>query len=81
MVDFYNEKICTGSPSRAKLAVQLFAQGGSKGAVAEDTNGVVGKAKATVIEDVRAYKASLVASAGARPARDISEYEEIDAKL
>lgn len=67
------------SEERAKLVVQLFARGGS---VAE-TNGDTeeGKAEATVIEDVRSYKAGLAASAGARPARDVTEYEEVDAKL
>jgi insulysin len=34
-----------------------------------------------IIEDVRAFKASLVASAGARPAKDLSEYEDFDPKL
>ena len=47
------------------------------------SNGVNGvtKKQPILITDVRAFKASLVASAGARPARDITEYEEIDAKL
>lgn len=74
--DFYQRKVRAGSEERAKLVVQLFARGGS---VAE-TNGVA-ESEATVIEDVRAYKAGLAASAGARPARDVTEYEEIDAKL
>lgn len=34
-----------------------------------------------MIEDVRAFKASLAASAGAQPAKDLSEYEDFDPKL
>ena len=33
------------------------------------------------IGDVRLYKAGLMVSAGARPVKDLSEFEEIDAKL
>jgi insulysin len=33
------------------------------------------------IEDVRSFKSGLAASAGARPAKDLSEYEELDSKL
>ncbi|KAK3333198.1 Metalloenzyme, LuxS/M16 peptidase-like protein [Cercophora scortea] len=54
-----------------------------------EANGVVKDAEpptsngttATVIEDVRGFKAGLAASAGAKPAKDLSEYEELDAKL
>jgi len=38
-------------------------------------------AKAVIINDVRAYKAALTASSGARPAKELSEYEDIDSKL
>ncbi|MBE3048892.1 hypothetical protein IMZ48_41620 [Candidatus Bathyarchaeota archaeon] len=72
------EKIHTASATRAKLVVQLFARGGSQ--PDKEAVGAEGK-QATVIEDVRSYKAGLVASAGARPARDVTEYEEVDAKL
>lgn len=34
-----------------------------------------------LIDDVRAFKAGLAATAGARPAKDLSEYEELDSKL
>lgn len=34
-----------------------------------------------VIEDVRSYKAGQVVSKGARPAKDLSAYEELDSKL
>lgn len=76
--EFYQKKIHTASAERAKLVVQLFARGGSQ---PEGGANGVGEGGATVIEDVRRYKAGLVASAGARPARDVTEYEEIDAKL
>ncbi|KAK3939917.1 Metalloenzyme, LuxS/M16 peptidase-like protein [Diplogelasinospora grovesii] len=33
------------------------------------------------IEDVRTFKAGLVVSAGARPVKDLSEYEDLDPKL
>ncbi|KAK0722768.1 Metalloenzyme, LuxS/M16 peptidase-like protein [Lasiosphaeria miniovina] len=34
-----------------------------------------------IIEDVRNFKAGLAATGGARPAKDLSEYEELDSKL
>jgi insulysin len=34
-----------------------------------------------LITDVRAFRASLVASSGARPAKELSAYEDIDSKL
>ena len=37
--------------------------------------------KATVIEDIRAFKSGLMASAGAQPVKDLSEFEDTDAKL
>ena len=37
--------------------------------------------KAQEVTDVRLYKAGLTASSGARPVKDISEYEDTDAKL
>jgi len=37
--------------------------------------------EAVLIEDVRGYKAGQVVSKGARPARDLSAYEELDPKL
>ncbi len=46
----------------------------------EDTsNGV--SAKPYVIDNVREFKSSLPISAGARPVKDLSEYEELDSKL
>jgi insulysin len=37
--------------------------------------------KPVFIEDVRSFKASLPASNGARPLKDLSEYEDVEAKL
>lgn len=34
-----------------------------------------------IITDVRSFRASLQATGGARPAKDLSEYEDLDAKL
>ena len=34
-----------------------------------------------IIEDIRDFKAGLHVSAGARPVKDLSEYEELDPKL
>jgi len=53
------------------------------------TNGVVKDAQPpssngttpAVIDDVRDFKAGLTVTAGARPAKDLSEYEELDCKL
>ena len=53
------------------------------------TNGVVKDAQPpssngttpTIIEDVRNFKSGLTVSAGARPAKDLSEYEDLDPKL
>lgn len=49
----------------------------------EQANGDVAprERKAVVIEDVKAFKASMPLSAGARPVRELSEFEELGAKL
>lgn len=44
-------------------------------------NGVSAIGSAVEISDVRQYKAGLLASVGARPVKDITEYEEMDSKL
>jgi insulysin len=44
-------------------------------------NGTTAADLATEITDVRAFKSGLVASSGARPAKDLTEYEDTDAKL
>lgn len=39
------------------------------------------QSKTVVIEDVKAFKASMPLSAGVRPVKDLSEFEELEAKL
>ena len=39
------------------------------------------RSKTVVIEDVKAFKASMPLSAGVRPVKDLSEFEELEAKL
>ena len=40
-----------------------------------------GENKAVVIEDVHAWKASLMVDAGAQPVRPLSDFEDIESKL
>ncbi|RYP69252.1 hypothetical protein DL771_006220 [Monosporascus sp. 5C6A] len=86
MIEFYSSYIAPVSQTRAKLVVDLVAQSTNpksqenataNGADAVPTNGTT----PVIVKDVRDFKASLVASAGARPIRDLSEFEEIDPKL
>ncbi|KAI0025033.1 LuxS/MPP-like metallohydrolase [Xylariomycetidae sp. FL0641] len=88
MVEFYSTFIDPTSPTRAKLIVQLVAQGVSEeqaettGAQKEEqapapTNGT----EPFVITSIRDFKAGLSVTTGARPVRDLSEFEEIDPKL
>ncbi|KAL3417361.1 zinc protease [Phlyctema vagabunda] len=103
MIKFFQQYISPASPSRAKLAIYLNAQGTAE----ETTNGVTGvvekgmkalgldSAKETtpevkvvgngtkpfVITDVREFRAKLQVSAGPQAVKDISEFEELDAKL
>lgn len=42
---------------------------------------VNGESKTVLIEDVKAFKASMPLSAGVRPVKDLSEFEELGAKL
>lgn len=57
-----------------KQAPEGFSSETSKGGNAVIDNAVE-------ITDVRHYKASLLASSGARPIKEVSEYEDVDAKL
>lgn len=87
MIEFYTTYIAPSSPSRAKLAVYLIAQGVSEktqdGAATESEavkvpgNGT----EAVPIGNVRDYKSRLVASAGARPVNELGEFEDLDSKL
>jgi insulysin len=87
MVEFYTTYIIPASPQRAKLAVHLVAQGVSK--KTEEAATTDGEAEQVpgngsepcVIENVRDYKAGLVASAGARPIKELNEFEDFDPKL
>ncbi|KAF7540169.1 hypothetical protein G7054_g1587 [Neopestalotiopsis clavispora] len=87
MVGFYTTYIIPASPQRAKLAVHLVAQGVSK--KTEEAATTDGEAEQVpgngsepcVIENVRDYKAGLVASAGARPIKELNEFEDFDPKL
>ena len=88
MIHFYRTFIAPSSPERAKLAVHLVAQGVSPDAKSSDesaqteTAPVKGNGKELVIiENVRDYKAGLVASVGARPTKQLSEFEDSDSKL
>jgi insulysin len=87
MIEFYTTYIVPTSPHRAKLAVYLVAQAVSE--KPKDTSAAESEPETTptyssepvIIEDVRDYRARLVASAGARPARQLSEFEDTDSKL
>ncbi|KAH8673592.1 peptidase M16 inactive domain-containing protein [Xylariales sp. PMI_506] len=84
MIEFYNTYIVSSSPVRAKMCVYLVAQGESEKSndtPTVDTVPEVVLEKPVLIENVRDYRAGLVASAGARPTRELSEFEELDSKL
>jgi insulysin len=62
----------------------LLALGGSTEQVEESGKGEkkAGSAReAVLIEDVHAWKASLIVDAGAQPVRPLSDFEDIEAKL
>lgn len=44
-------------------------------------NGSVEEREPVIITDIRDFRASLQATPGARPVKDLSEYEDLDAKL
>ncbi|KAI1492445.1 peptidase M16 inactive domain-containing protein [Biscogniauxia mediterranea] len=91
LIEFYQTFIHPTSPTRAKLVVQLIAQSTSpKSKESEETkesdetvatevpsNGT----EPLLITSVRDYKATLAATAGARPINDLSQFDEIDSKL
>lgn len=91
VVEFYNKHLNPTSTRRARLSIHLQAQGKAEGVDKRqeeaqkkaDEEPSAGDAVATAQEvtDVRLYKAGLTASSGARPVKDISEYEDTDAKL
>ncbi|ORY69720.1 peptidase M16 inactive domain-containing protein [Pseudomassariella vexata] len=87
MLEFYSTYIAPTSAVRAKLAVYLIARGTSpKSQEAPDADVGIEKVPTNgteplIITNVRDYKARLVASAGARPARELSEFEDLEPKL
>jgi hypothetical protein len=69
---------------KAKEVVQqgLVALGGAKTTDEGSANATKGeKREVVVIEDVHAWKASLVVDAGAQPVRPLSDFEDIESKL
>ena len=95
MVEFFKKYLSPTSEERARLAVYLYAQGKgesaeeeikevqspAKQAVNGSANGKSAVDHAIEIEDVYNFKAGLTASSGARPVKDLGEYEDTDAKL
>ncbi|RMJ03581.1 hypothetical protein CDV36_014893 [Fusarium kuroshium] len=94
MVEFFDKYFDPASSERARLSIHLHAQGKAEGvekrqeeaqkkADEEAPAGDVPSAISTAVEitDVRVFKASLPASSGARPVKDVSEYEDTDANL
>ena len=93
--EFYEQHIGPASTTRAKLSLHLIAQAtapGSAEAVAErdghdnvkQINGTgIGKTmpEPVIIEDVAAWKAGLKVTEAAAPITDLSEFEELEAKL
>jgi insulysin len=62
------------------VAQGLLALGGASEPQAEQAQSE-GVKEAVVIEDVHAWKASLVVDAGAQPVRPLSDFEDIESKL
>lgn len=69
------------------MAVHLVAQGSSGDAKVEESKDADGDAsvgtvsEAVVIDNVRAFKAMLPLSEGARPVKDLVEFEDLEPKL
>lgn len=61
-----------------ELGLKQAASGAEPGEALRSARAVL---DAIEIHDVRRFKADLLASAGARPVKDLSEYEDVDAKL
>jgi len=90
MVDFFTRYIDPTSLTRAKLVVQLVAQGVSSKPVDAETKKKEEQAETSpisngttpvLITSVRDFKAGLAVTAGARPTHELSEFEELDSKL
>ncbi|KJZ78997.1 hypothetical protein HIM_01770 [Hirsutella minnesotensis 3608] len=89
LLENYLEQADVPSSKRESVISQAKELGLSDNAVRSNAvhssggmqNGVAVVEAATEIRDVRQYKASLVASIGARPVKELGEFEETDAKL
>lgn len=82
---YLESKKLLASGKLEKIIEEIKKMGLSQGTSSEAANGTTGGFSAvdTVreITDVRHHRAGLLASSGARPVRQISEFEELDAKL
>lgn len=74
------DKIETAVEAWKKLHAQNEEQKGLVG-LEDQTPPTANGSQPLVIEDVRAFKAGLVASTGAVPAKELTEYEDSDVKL
>ncbi|KAI2637372.1 peptidase M16 inactive domain-containing protein [Xylaria nigripes] len=90
MIEFFWTHIDPKSPTRAKMVIQLEAQGVSPKSKKANGDEATDKEQAelptngtepVLITDVWDYKSKLVATGGPRPIRDLTEYEELDSKL
>lgn len=85
MVTFFDNYIDPSSSLRAKISVHLEAQKSASIAPGDAAQEKEAKSnsssQATIIEDVHAFKSSLALSAGARPVKDLSVYEDLVPKL
>ena len=97
VLECFNKYLSPASSERARLSVYLYAQGrgqdeGKEVSPQEEVttekeqtddaaNGKTAVDEAIEIHDVYGYKASLAATPGACPVKDLSEYEDTDAKL
>ncbi|KAI1128510.1 peptidase M16 inactive domain-containing protein [Nemania abortiva] len=87
MIEFYKTFIDPTSPKRAKLVVQLIAQGTSsksKETAAkkeEVTPPISNGTQPVLITSVRDFKVKMAATAGPQAVHDLSEFEELDSKL
>ena len=70
-------KIAAAVEAWKKLHDQNAGLNGVKDAPPPSSNG----STPVIIEDIRDYKAGLTVSAGARPVKDLSEYEDLGSKL
>lgn len=79
------EKAGMSRSERESIISQAKSLGLSQTSATAEQGARQGKASAMesaqVITDVRQYKAGLVASQGARPVKELGEFEESDAKL